>query len=141
MKRFLILLLFIALFGCKKNPETFINHINGYWEIESVILPNGEKKEYTFNETIDYIEINDSLNGFRKKIKPRLDGTFSASADSETLKLVIENDSLNAYYKTLYANWKETILFADETTLKVANQDKKVYLYKRWEEINLNGKN
>lgn len=136
MKRLLIVVALIILLSCKQNPETFTNHINGYWEIESVTLPSGETKEYTFSGTIDYIEIKDSLKGFRKKLKPRLDGTFDTSNNSETLKLVVENDSLNAYYQTPFANWKETILHADDTYLKVINQEKKVYLYKRYELLN-----
>lgn len=140
-KTFTYLIFSLIIISCKQNPETFVEHINGYWEIESVALPNGDTKAYTFSGTIDFIEVNDNLEGFRKKLKPRMDGTFSTSNDEETLKLVLENDSLNAYYQTPYTNWKETILFADESNLKVVNQDKKVYLYKRWKQININANN
>ena len=137
MKRLLIILLVVLTIGCSKNPETYIEHINGYWEIEKVILPDGSEKNYTYNATIDFLNINDSLTGFRKKLKPTLDGKFTASKDAETLKLVIENDSLNVYYSTPFANWKETILFADNEKLKVINQNKNVYLYKRYIPLNL----
>lgn len=137
MKRLLIILLVVLTIGCSKNPETYIEHINGYWEIEKVILPDGSEKNYTYNATIDFLNINDSLTGFRKKLKPTLDGKFTASKDAEILKLVIENDSLNVYYSTPFANWKETILFADNEKLKVINQNKNVYLYKRYIPLNL----
>lgn len=137
MKRLLIILLVVLTIGCSKNPETYIEHINGYWEIEKVILPDGSEKNYTYNATIDFLNINDSLTGFRKKLKPTLDGKFTASIDAEILKLVIENDSLNVYYSTPFANWKETILFADNEKLKVINQNKNVYLYKRYIPLNL----
>ena len=137
MKRLLIILLVVLTIGCSKNPENYIEHINGYWEIEKVILPDGSEKNYTYNATIDFLNINDSLTGFRKKLKPTLDGKFTASKDAEILKLVIENDSLNVYYSTPFANWKETILFADNEKLKVINQNKNVYLYKRYIPLNL----
>lgn len=137
MKRLLIILLVVLTIGCSKNPENYIEHINGYWEIEKVILPDGSEKNYTYNATIDFLNINDSLTGFRKKLKPTLDGKFTASIDAEILKLVIENDSLNVYYSTPFANWKETILFADNEKLKVINQNKNVYLYKRYIPLNL----
>lgn len=138
MKRLLFLILVVTIFSCKKDPETFIDHIVGYWEIESVTFPNGETKTYTFSETIDFIDFNDSLTGYRKKLKPSLDGKFITSKDAESFKLILENDSLNAYYTTPYSNWKETILSADSLHLKVINQDKKVYLYKRFKPLNLN---
>ena len=138
MKRLFILLLVVFTISCSKNPETYIEHINGYWEIESVILADGTKRDYTYNETIDFFSISDSLTGFRKKLKPTFDGKFTTSKDVETLKLVIENDSLNAYYTTPFASWKETILFADSIKLKVINRNKNVYLYKRYIPLNLN---
>ena len=137
MKRLFILLLVVFTISCSKNPETYIAHINGYWEIESVILSDGTKKDYTYNESIDFFNITDSLTGFRKKLKPNFDGKFITSKDAETLKLVIENDSLNAYYTTPFDSWRETILFADSLQLKVINQNKNVYLYKRYIPLNL----
>ncbi len=138
MKRLLVILLVVLTISCGKNPETFVEHINGYWEIEGVVLADGTEKNYTYNESIDFFNITDNLTGFRKKLKPNLEGKFTASKDVETLKLVIENDSLNAYYTTPFANWKETILFADDEKLKVINQNKNVYLYKRFIPLNLN---
>ncbi len=138
MKRLLVILLVVLTISCSKNPETYIEHINGYWEIESVILADGTEKNYTYNETIDFFSISDSLTGFRKKLKPNFDGKFITSKDVENLKLVIENDSLNAYYTTPFAKWKETILFADGEKLKVINKNKNVYLYKRYIPLNLN---
>ncbi len=130
----LLPLLFLS--SCSRNPATFISHVNGYWEIESVTLSNGTKRDYKINQTIDYISINDSFVGFRKKLKPLFDGSFETSNDAELLHLIIEKDSLNAYYKTPYSTWKETILFASKQQLKVVNQNNDVYLYKRFTSIN-----
>lgn len=120
-----------------ENPESFIKHVEGYWEIEEVIFPNGEKKIYKYNETIDYISLNDSLQGFRKKLTPGINDTYFTSDDAEALALKIENDSLNMYYSTAYNSRKETILEATPEHLRVINKNKVVYLYKRYTPINL----
>jgi len=133
-KVFLLLALGI-IFSCSKDPETLITHLNGYWEIDEVTLPDGTKRDYNYNDTIDFLSINDSLTGFRKKMKPNFDGSFSTSNDAETLKIVIENDSLNIYYKTPYSEWKETVLDATEDKLLIQNKDKLIYLYKRYEPL------
>lgn len=133
---FFIFLVFNS-FSCSENPETYIQHIEGYWEITEVTTPDGNKKEYKFNETIDYISINDSLQGFRKKLKPSINDTYFTSEDAETLEVKIENDSLNIYYATPHAHWKETVLKATPENLKVINENKTVYLYKRYTPINL----
>ena len=137
MKRLIIFLLVAFSISCSKDPESFIEHINGYWEINSVITADETERNYSFNETIDFFSINDSLKGFRKKLKPNIEGKFTTSKDAEKLKLVIENDSLNVYYATPYDTWKETILYADSMNLKVINENKNVYLYKRYIPLNL----
>ncbi|AUC80869.1 hypothetical protein [Lacinutrix sp. Bg11-31] len=134
-KSIFVLLVSIIVFSCSQKPETLIEHIEGYWEIESVLLSNGVKREYKVNQTIDYISIGDSLKGFRKKMNPRFDGKYETSKDSETLQLKIENDSLNLYYSTEFSNWKETVLMANKSQLKIINQNNNVYLYKRFTPI------
>lgn len=136
MKQVLSILFLTVLLGsCSKNPEQFIPHLEGYWEIERVTLADGTKKEYTINETIDFIALNDSLKGFRKKMKPRFDGKYETSNAVEELQLKVENDSLNLYYSTKYAHWKETVLMANSSQLKIINENKDVFLYKRFTPI------
>ena len=127
----------LVLFSCGKNPETLIPHLQGYWEIQEVTMADGSKKEYKFNETIDYISINDSLTGFRKKLKPGINDQYFASSDAESIQLKIEDNKLNIYYTTPYANWMETVLEATPQRLKIINEDKNVYLYKRYSSMQL----
>jgi hypothetical protein len=132
MKRLIILTFVIIFAGCKKNVETYIAHLPGYWEIEKVLLADGTEREYSYNETIEYFSFSDSLTGLRKKLKPSLYGKFTSFNTSESFRIAIENDSLNIYYKTPFDTWKETILFANDEQLKIINSNKNVYLYKRY---------
>ena len=44
---FYLLLLLITLISCNSKPsKESIIKINGYWEIEKVVFPDGNKKEY-----------------------------------------------------------------------------------------------
>ena len=137
MRRYLVLSVFALLMSCSQDPESILEHVNGYWEIDKVMFTDGNKKEYKYNDTIDYIRINDSLQGFRKKLKPGFNSKYVTSKDAEGITVKIENDSLNFYYKTPYASWKETVLNADENSLKVINDRATIYLYKRYQPIEL----
>ncbi|MCA0153389.1 lipocalin family protein [Winogradskyella vincentii] len=136
MKKF-VLIFFMVVMSCSNNPEGYIEHLNGYWEIKEVVFSDGKKREYSINETIDYIQLNDSLKGFRKKMKPGINDTYFTSDDAEAITAKIEDNELNLYYSTLYSNWKETVLDADENQLKVRNENNVVYLYKRYQPINI----
>lgn len=135
MKNLINLLLLFLILSCSNHSESFIPYIEGYWEIDEVTLPGGLKKAYTYNDTIDYIEMSDSLIGNRRKLRPGLNGGFETSGDLETFHLKIENDSLNVYYETPFAAWKETILSASQDQLLIINQAKVRYLYKRYQPI------
>ncbi|WP_417196289.1 hypothetical protein [Bizionia sp.] len=135
----LILLLVTALVisSCTKTPDESLKNFEGYWEIERVTLKDGRIKEYNFNDTIDFISLEDSLQGVRKKMKPNFMGTFETSKDAETFIIKIENDSLNVYYTTPFDSWKETILLVTKKQLKVVNKHEAVFLYKRYKPLNL----
>jgi hypothetical protein len=137
MRNFLVLALVATLFSCSQNPEKMLTHLNGYWEISKAEMHDGLEKDYTFSTSVDYIMINDSLKGFRKKLIPNIDGSYVMSQDAEAIEVKIENDSLNLYYKTQMATWKETVLKATEDELKIINSRKDVYIYKRYQPLDL----
>ncbi|WP_166967968.1 lipocalin family protein [Yeosuana marina] len=138
MKRLLILLLSLITYSCKEPVENFIPHLNGYWEIEKVILASGDVHDYKYNPLVDYFKLTDSLKGYRKKLKPLLDGTFADSKDTEQFNIKIEHDSLNIYYNTKFSSWKETILSASDNQLKIINANKNIYIYKPYKPLNIN---
>ena len=49
--------------------------MNGYWEINSVMIEGKEIKNYPFSGTIDYFILDEKNKGFRKKVKPKIDGS------------------------------------------------------------------
>jgi hypothetical protein len=132
-----ILLFTTILTSCSKNPETLIPHLTGYWEIDEVTLADGTKRDFNYNAMIDYISVSDSLVGFRKKLKPNFDGSFTTSEDAENLRIIIENDSLFIQYKTPYAQWREAVLNANDKQLLILNNQNVLYLYKRYEPLKL----
>ena len=135
MKRFILSILTLVLFDCSNPPENLIPFLDGYWEINEVTQPDGSKKIFQFNDTMDFLEFSDSLNGYRRKLKPDINGSFLTSYDAEKFQLKVENDSLNIYYSTPFSNWKETVLMASENELLIINQAKVRYLYKRYQSI------
>ena len=130
-KAIFILFLVITLISCSNSPQEKIDNLNGYWEITKAELPEGITKEFKYSEIVDYIEV-DSTSGFRKKVRPQIDGGFITSNDEEIFQVKLENDSINLYYSTPYANWKETLLTSEENKLVVLNSDGIIYTYKRF---------
>lgn len=131
MKRILLLIVLLSVLSCKQNiSEADISNLNGYWEIEKVELPDGDKKEYKVNETIDFFKI-EANKGFRKKVMPQLDGTYLTNDIQEDVVVVVMDGDASIQYKTTYASWNEEIIVLTKDKLVVKNQQEIEYYYKR----------
>ncbi|MAZ72760.1 MAG: hypothetical protein CMC70_06400 [Flavobacteriaceae bacterium] len=133
MKKYILLIVtMVFLCSCaKQDPTEQIQYLDGYWNIEKAVLENGTEKDFSISTTIDFIEVN-GTTGIRKKVQPRLDGTFKTSNNAEIFDIKVEEDSLRLYYKTPYDAWKETIITAKDSSLVVLNPDGKTYYYKKF---------
>jgi hypothetical protein len=138
MKQFFYFFLFsIVLFSCQQqvSPDS-ISKINGYWEIQKVELPDGQEKEYSINETVDYIEWN-GTTGFRKKVKPQFDGTFLTNDELEEIKISDSSGVYKIVYKTAFAQWSEDIIEISDSILVLKNKQKLEYHYKRFKHYSI----
>lgn len=131
MKKIFLLIVLTSMLSCKqKINEADISNLNGYWEIEKVELPDGDKKEYKVNETIDFFKI-ENMKGFRKKVMPQLDGTYLTNDLQENVTVVLKEGDASLQYKTNYASWKEEIISITKDKLVVKNEQEMEYYYKR----------
>ena len=131
MKKIILFLVFGLFLSCKQSiSETDLQNLNGYWEIEKVELPDGDKKEYKVNETIDFFKINDK-KGFRSKVMPQIDGTYLTNDLKEDVIIVLKDGDATIQYKTTYASWNEEIIELTKDKLVIKNQQDFEYHYKR----------
>lgn len=130
-------ILSIFFISCEKpNPEAQKQNLSGYWEIKTVEMPSGMKKEFDLNMIVDYIEIKGD-SGTRTKVSPKYDGTYTTNGTIENFTLKIEDDSLRMYYKTPFDEWKETVIEAKDNVLTVINRDNKIFSYSQFENVPL----
>lgn len=141
MTRISILFLF-TIFGCTSSvSEENLDLLNGYWEIEEVIFPDGRTKDYNVNTSIDFILVKDK-KGYRKKVQPKLNGTYDTSNDADPF-VILERDGLfTISYNSenndgLLAQRSEELINISENKFSVRNTDGLIYIYKRFEPINI----
>lgn len=132
MKKLLPLFFFSLLFiACKPSvSDADITKINGYWEIQKVELPQGGKKEYKINETIDFFAVKDN-KGFRQKVMPQLDGTYLTNNIKETLSITKKEGVFYVNYTTNFGKWQEEIVELKDSILVLKNKENLEYHYKR----------
>lgn len=137
MKRIVCIIFLILFLGCSSGvSKEQLPRLNGYWEIEQVVFPEGGTKEYTVNATIDYIHL-EGLKGWRKKVRPKFDGTYETSEDVEEFVISKKNGNFSIQYTTELSEWTETLVALDADTFSVINEDGKRYEYRRFEPFTL----
>ncbi|ASV28906.1 hypothetical protein [Maribacter cobaltidurans] len=136
MHRILVLVLLTIVSCARRVSSEDFNHLNGYWEIEEVQFPNGNKKDYPVNTVVDYIKL-ENLEGFRKKMVPRFDGTFETSDDAEPFSIIEKNGVFYMRYQNPLSEWEETLLSLSKDKFSVKNPEGIIYHFKRFEPLNI----
>ena len=129
-KGVLVLFILLAVSCQKKFAANEYGKLNGYWEIEKVIMPNGDEKDYSINPTIDFFEVKDTV-GFRKKVMPQLDGSYRVNDLNEKFSIHNKDGKTVISYSTDYAKWDEELITLDDDELVVKNQHDIEYHYKK----------
>ena len=116
------------MISCGGIEEGDLPKLNGYWEIQEVLMPDGTKKEYKINPTIDHFELK-GTEGKRTKVMPQFDGTYRTNDLSE--KITIEQAEGKTYIKyiTENAKWKEELIKLTEEELTLKNEQGIEYHY------------
>ena len=135
MKKWYVFVVLFAFSCTKPGVKDTLHHLSGYWEIKNVVFPDGSKKQYTVNQTIDYIMLNADTTGYRKKVQPRLDGTFLTTDHVEYFTIVTAKNELQMQYETALDQWRETIIDIDKNQLVVRNKNNFIYIYERFQSI------
>jgi hypothetical protein len=138
MKKTLYFLVLSFVFvSCKQTiTNQDISKINGYWEIEKVLLKDGEKKDYKINETVDYFQVANN-KGWRKKVMPQLDGTYRTNNVQEDISISSEGGNFYINYSTSYGKWQEEIIEIKDSTLVLKNKEEQEYYYKKYQGFSL----
>ena len=137
MRSFAVILIFFLGIGCSSTPKLEeLQKLNGYWQISTVTFANGKQKEYNLSATVDYIEISKN-KGFKKKVQPKLDGSFNTSNDAESFTVEQREERLFLRYKNNLSEWEEQLVTITEDSYTVINAEQISYTYQRYTPINV----
>lgn len=137
-KQHFILALFTFIFiSCTSVNETDLQHLNGYWEIEKVVMKNRKEVDFKINTIYDYYEIESENKGFYKKVTPQVDGTFLTDDFQEEVEVITKENDFYLKFFTQFDTVEVRLEKLTDKQLIYENQDEKTYIYKRAEPINL----
>jgi hypothetical protein len=126
-----ILALSILFISCTTSvSESSLKNLNGYWEVQKVVFPDGTEKILPPSETHDYYEYKDQ-KGFRKKVTPLVTGNYLVNDLKDEFVVVEKEGEYYMKYKTFLSAWSEQIKSIDTDQLVLESEEHYLYYYKR----------
>ena len=125
----IIILSGLIFYSCNETKN--LHYLNGYWEISSVMIEGKEIKNYPFSGTIDFFILDEKNKGFRKKVKPKIDGSFQINMHEMKFEIEMKKKDIYLVYGK-GKNFVESIIKLDSTKMILKNMDGFVYEYKRF---------
>lgn len=110
--------------------QSSLKNLNGYWEVEKVVFPDGSEKILPPSETHDYYEYKNQ-KGFRKKVTPLVTGNYLVNDLKDEFVVVKKEGGFSMNYKTFLSKWSEQIKSIDADHLVLESEEHYQYYYKR----------
>jgi hypothetical protein len=110
--------------------QSSLKNLNGYWEVEKVVFPDGSEKILPPSETHDYYEFKQN-KGFRKKVTPLVTGNYLVNDLKDEFVVVQKEGGFSMNYKTFLSKWSERIKSIDADHLVLESEEHYQYYYKR----------
>ncbi|TRZ43594.1 hypothetical protein [Robertkochia solimangrovi] len=133
----ILILSCLFLSSCGGDFPSDTSLLQGYWEIESVEFPDGGHKDYQISTTIDQFVFESDSTGYRQKVQPRLDGTYTGSGDHEQFTILKRDRQLILHFTGLMSEHEEKLLSLNNDQLILLNEQNKKYIYQRYEPIDI----
>lgn len=131
MKKFFGIALLLLTSCAEKVTQESLALLNGYWEIKEVSFPDGQTKEYAINPTVDYYFLQE-MAGYKKKVKPRMDGTFTITDDSEEFEIHSNKEKFWISYSNNLSSREEQLIEISNNKMVLKDKDGLTYTYGRY---------
>ncbi|WP_148214393.1 hypothetical protein [Robiginitalea biformata] len=126
--------LLLLAFSCSGVSKADLHHLEGYWEIREVEFPDGNNKEFPASPMVDYFSMQ-GRSGYRKKLQPRMDGTFETSDDALPLEVLEREGLWLLRYTGEEGDWEETLVDLGPQNLALRDPAGVVYRYVRYQPL------
>ena len=130
MKKIIYLILVSVVISCTSNEDK-IKAVEGYWNIEQVLMPDGNEREFPFSNHMDHFEI-DGYKGVNNRVSPTYDGGFISYGNPIYFEWEEKDGDIWLTFQEGEASYKQTVKKATKETLVLLHENGTRYTYKSY---------
>jgi hypothetical protein len=126
IKSFLLITVVVLLMGCSPSPD--INQLEGYWQIQKVVFPDGEVKEYPLSLQMDYFDIQDST-GTKFRVNYKNTNTYVNNGSPVNFTWSHSDGELVLTFEEESRSYQQVVEELGSEALILEHEDGKEYYY------------
>lgn len=121
----------LVAFSCSTRDPIQLEQLEGYWQIDNVALPGGERVEYPPSTTIDFFTLNlKDSTGIRTKIQMTAPGRFATNSLKQDISFTTKGGSIFILNSTSYDSIRsEKIVKLTHEELILQNERNYIFTY------------
>jgi hypothetical protein len=128
MTRFILLFLILGISACSNSVEDQVAQLEGYWNIEKVVLSDGSEKEFPFSNHMDFFVIEGS-NGMKHRVSPKYDGTMVDYGSPVPFKWDDQDGELVLTFNEGDESYQQTVVTSTSKELVLLHENGTKYYY------------
>ncbi|BAO55921.1 hypothetical protein NMS_1912 [Nonlabens marinus S1-08] len=109
-----------------------LEHLQGYWSIDTVEKPDGSEKEFPFTNHMDFFNV-EGTSGTKSRVSPTYDGRFISYGDAVKFVWVNDENQLVLKFADGENSYSQTLKKATEDELILIHEDGTIYNYKSYD--------
>jgi len=129
MKKLILLIAVISITACSNGTKDMVNAMKGYWNIETVTLPDGSEREFPFSNHMDHFEIEGN-NGVKNRVSPTYDGGYINYGSPVLFTWETVDGKAVLTFKDGDGRYQQTLKVCDGKTLILLHENGTEYIYK-----------
>lgn len=129
--RIVLLIASLLFISCSSDSDKKLELLDGYWNIDTVTLPDGSEKEFPFSNHMDHFEV-EGLNGVKHRVSPTYDGGFVNYGSPVYFKWQENEDELILIFKEGDNSYQQSVEEVTTTDLELKHENGTIYSYKRY---------
>ena len=131
--RYTSLFLFLLLLNAcsNDNSQEKIKNLSGYWNIDTVLKPDGTEKEFPFTNHLDFFDVVGN-RGTKSRVSPTYDGTFISYGDPITFEWVDKENQVLLNFRSGDKAYTQILKTATLDEMELVHEDGTIYRYKAY---------
>ena len=130
MNKIIYLILVSVVISCSSNEDK-IKAVEGYWNIEQVLMPDGNEREFPFSNHMDHFKI-EGYKGVKNRVSPTYDGGFISYGNPIYFEWKEKDGDIWLTFQEGEGSYKQTVEKATKETLVLLHENGTRYTYKSY---------